>query len=306
MATLERLLNLTAALLATGVPLTAEEIRERIPDYPEGDAAFHRAFERDKAALRGMGIPLSIEPVPGRMPAVDGYRISKDRYELRDPGFEPEELAALHLAASAVRFDTSEAESGLLKLGGLVRTSDAPRVEVGPLPNHPALPVLFEGVTRRAPVRFVYRDTERVVDPYRLDLARGRWYLTGYDHTREAERLYRVDRIAGTATVVDGPTFDPPQTEVPGRRLNGWELGEGEPELARVRIDPEQAAWAVQTLGSDAVVDAPADGSVVVELAVTNREAFRSFVLGFLEHAEVLEPAALRDDVVQWLEGLAS
>ena len=44
-----------------------------------------------------------------------------------------------------------------------------------------------------------------------------------------------------------------------------------------------------------------ADGSVVVELPVTNRAAFRSFVLSFLDHAEVLEPPELRDDLVAWL-----
>ena len=44
------------------------------------------------------------------------------------------------------------------------------------------------------------------------------------------------------------------------------------------------------------------DGSVVVELAVTNRDAFRSFVLGLLDHAEVLAPPELRADVVDWLE----
>ena len=47
------------------------------------------------------------------------------------------------------------------------------------------------------------------------------------------------------------------------------------------------------------------DGSVVVELTVTNRDAFRSFVLGFLEHAEVLGPPELRDELVAWLGALA-
>jgi len=48
-------------------------------------------------------------------------------------------------------------------------------------------------------------------------------------------------------------------------------------------------------------VEEDADGSVVVELPVTNRAAFRSFVLSFLEHAEILDPPELRDDLVAWL-----
>jgi predicted DNA-binding transcriptional regulator YafY len=58
-------------------------------------------------------------------------------------------------------------------------------------------------------------------------------------------------------------------------------------------------------LGPDAVVEEHDDGSIVVELAVTHDDGFRSFLLGFLDHAEVLAPAELRADVVAWLEELA-
>jgi proteasome accessory factor B len=40
----------------------------------------------------------------------------------------------------------------------------------------------------------------------------------------------------------------------------------------------------------------------VVTMTVTNRDNFRSFVLTFLDHAEVLEPADLRAEIVAWLE----
>jgi predicted DNA-binding transcriptional regulator YafY len=41
---------------------------------------------------------------------------------------------------------------------------------------------------------------------------------------------------------------------------------------------------------------------VVLAVSVTNRPAFRSFVLGFLDHAQVLGPAELRAEMVEWLE----
>ncbi|MSW92769.1 MAG: DNA-binding transcriptional regulator, partial [Actinobacteria bacterium] len=65
---LERLLNLTAALLATARPLTAEQLRGRLEGYPDADASFRRAFERDKDDLRQMGIPITIAEVPGSDP----------------------------------------------------------------------------------------------------------------------------------------------------------------------------------------------------------------------------------------------
>jgi proteasome accessory factor B len=134
-----------------------------------------------------------------------------------------------------------------------------------------------------------------------LEFQRGRWYLTGYDHLRDEERNYRLDRVEGRATPVDGPSFDPPSASAPGGARGAWELGAEEPVRARLRIDASQAGWALQHVGPDRVVEEAGDGSVVVELPVTNRAAFRSFVLSFLEHAEILEPRELRDDLIAWL-----
>lgn len=298
---LERLLNLTALLLDARRPLTAEQIQRQL-EYPEDRVAFRRAFERDKDELRTMGIPLRVERVPGVIPEVDGYRIPREEYALRDPGLTTEELAALHLAASAVQVEGLPATEGLLKLGGLVTEGGRDLgVHVAPLPADPNLARLFGAVSSRTPVRLRYHDQERTIDPYRLEFQRGRWYLTGYDHLRGAERNYRLDRIEGDVTLTDEPAFDPPTTTEPGRARGAWELGAEEPVRARVRIDGPQAGWAVQHVGPDHVVQEDSGGSVVVELPVTNRAAFRSFVLSFLEHAEVLEPPELRDELIAWL-----
>jgi predicted DNA-binding transcriptional regulator YafY len=58
-------------------------------------------------------------------------------------------------------------------------------------------------------------------------------------------------------------------------------------------------------VGREKIVEEREDGSVVLELAVTNLDGFRTFVLGFLEHAEVLGPNAVRADIVRWLEFVA-
>jgi len=301
---LERLLNLTALLLDTPRPLTAEQIRDRLEAYPDDQASFRRAFERDKAELRAMGIPIEVSDLTDHMPAVEGYRIPRDEYALRDPGLEPDELAALHLAASAVQVEGVSATAGLLKLGGLVGAGQDLGVHVAPLPADPNLPRLFAAVAGRHPVTFGYRGEARTVDPYRLEFQRGRWYLTGYDHGRDDERNFRLDRMEGEVAGTDGPRFEPPSTAVPGQARGAWELGGEPPVQARLRIDGPGARWAVQHLGPDKVLQ-QLDDAVVVELPVTNRAAFRSFVLSFLEHAEVLEPDELRDEVVAWLEAQA-
>ncbi|HEX2382322.1 MAG TPA: WYL domain-containing protein [Acidimicrobiales bacterium] len=305
-AKLERLLNLTAALLETPRPLTADEIADRIFGYPEDKVAFRRAFERDKDALREMGIPIVMTELTGADPPQTGYRIPKDQYYIRDPGLEPDELAALHLAASAIRLEGVEGTAGLWKLGGVVpqTTSSAPAT-VAAIPVDDRLVELFGAVGDRRQVTFTYRDEQRAVDPYRLDFHRGRWYVTGYDHGRADERVFRLDRIGGEVEAGTARSFEPPSVAVPGARAEPWQLGEGEPVRARVLVEADQAAIAIGIVGPEAVAEQRSDGSIVVELPVSNPDGFRAFVVGFLDHAEVLGPAELRGDLVDWLRAIA-
>lgn len=305
---LERLLNLTALLLDTERPISAESIQAQISSYPRDLASFRRAFERDKDELRSMGIPLRVEKVPGTMPAVDGYRIPRGEYSLRDPGLDTAELAALHLAASAVQVEGLPATDGLLKLGGIVTdpTGADLGVHIAPLPADPNLALLFAAVADRTPVALRYSGEQRIVNPHRLEFQRGRWYLTGFDRLRGAERNYRLDRIEGLVEVTALEPFSAPVDTSLGQARGAWELGDETPVRAVVRIDGPQVRWVVQHVGPDHILpgardDGP-DGEVVVELPVTNRAALRSFVLSFLEHAELLEPAALRAELVEWLE----
>ena len=79
---------------------------------------------------------------------------------------------------------------------------------------------------------------------------------------------------------------------------------------AHLWIDPIVAPEVVRDLDEDdeddaEVVERRDDGSVVVAYRVTNPDGFRSYVLGYLEHVEVLSPPALRADLVAWLDALA-
>lgn len=302
MSRLERLLNLTAALLTASKPLLASEIRERVPGYPEGSdkAAFRRAFERDKDALREMGIPVDLVDVPHGDGNEQGYLIRREAYALRDPGLDADEQAAVQLAIAGVQLDGLPGTEAMWKLGGASEVSG--ETTIAALPLQPQLTPLFQAVAERSPVTFAYRGERRTVDPYRLSFGRGRWYLDGFDHAREADRQFRLDRIEGDVEVGTPGSFER-GTELDDPDAPPWQIGDEAPVEAKVRIDRDQAPWAVDRLGGDTTVED--DGSVVVTLTVTNRDAFRSFVLGFLEHAEVLEPAELRDDIVEWVGSLA-
>ena len=72
---------------------------------------FRRAFERDKDELRRIGIPIDTVTAQHHEQLVAAYTIRKEAYDLPDPKLTPEELAALHLAATSVRLEGSTRRS---------------------------------------------------------------------------------------------------------------------------------------------------------------------------------------------------
>jgi predicted DNA-binding transcriptional regulator YafY len=98
--------------------------------------------------------------------------------------------------------------------------------------------------------------------------------------------------------------FRPPDEESLAQVPDPWQLVDSEPVVARVAIGGPQVALARRVLGEGAVVE-EGDTETVFELEVTHVDGFRSFVLGFLEHAEVREPPELRTAVRDWLEAMA-
>jgi predicted DNA-binding transcriptional regulator YafY len=302
---LERLVNLTATLLDTRRPITLDEIAERLePGYPDDKVARRRQFERDKETLRELGIPITVE-TPDGFGSDQAYRIRAADYYLPDLGLSDAELAALHVAVTAVRVEGDDARDALQKLGGITgEAADAPLADV---PGAQALAPLFQAVSAHTPVTFDYRGERRTLHPYGVVLRWGHWYVVGQDQDRDAPRAFRVDRIDGDLDLGAAGSFDPPTGVDPGDlvRADPMTYGEDQPVDARVLVDPPRAAWVVDQLGEDAVVERRPDGAVIVGLPVVNRAAFRGWVLNLLDHAEVLGPPELRDDVVRWLDTIA-
>lgn len=303
---LERLVNLTATLLETRRALTLDELSERVePRYPEEKASRRRQFERDKETLRELGIPIRVESVDG-FGSEQAYRIHPDDYYLPELELTEAELAALHVAVTAVRLEGDAGREGLAKLGGLAgEGADSPLAQ---LDVTPGLAVLFDAVSRHAAVTFAYRGDERRLDPYGVVLRFGHWYVVGHDHDRDAPRAFRVDRIDGEPELGPGGSFTPPEGVDPADfvRADPLTYGEDQPVDAHVLVDAPRAGWVVDQLGEEAVLERRPDGAVVVSLPVVNRGAFRAWVIDLLDHAEVLSPPELRADMVAWLDAVAA
>jgi len=299
----ERLVNLMGTLLQTRIPLTIEEIRTTVSGYGdiENFDSFRRTFERDKLDLKEMGAEVVLLNVDFGEAGQQGYRILPQDHYLADPGLEPDELAALQLAIETVRLDQETASLGLRHLGGREMTAVSTDLDAD-LPNSPHLGAATDAVRRQRTLGFRYGGVDRVVEPYRVGLIDGRWYLGGWDRLRDAHRTFRVDRIEGALTVGNDHEFEPP--EVANQlRLDPWRFGDGEPVRTSVHFDRGHVERAMAEFGSGTVWTLQDDGGVVGELDVTSPDAFRSVVLSFGDHAEVTDPPEVRADIIGFLTG---
>lgn len=297
-AKVERLVNLTVALLETRRPMTFDEIRRRTRYYQQDDhESARRMFERDKDDLRRLGIPVEARSLDA-FDAETGYTIDRRSYELPDVDLSSEEVAALSLA---LRLTGDEgARLGLTKLAarapdpvglGVAVQADV-AVGEGPFDD------LAEPLVTCQAVRFAYRRrdgsaSERVVDPYALVQRRGAWYLVGRDHTRDAVRAFRLDRLASRLRPVGEPSaFQRPADFDPSPHVDGPAEDEVDVELA---VSPD-VRWEVELRGGERTGEEHG-GWPVYRLRSAGPARTATWLLGLGDEAVVLGPETVRAEV---------
>jgi proteasome accessory factor B len=314
----ERLVNLVIALLGTRQFLTAARIRATVPGYEaddgsaRADEAFKRMFERDKAELREMGVPLET----GRTSVFDtedGYRIARADYELPEITLTGEEAAAVGLALrlwESARL-AGAAQSALVKL-------KAAGVDVDPgrgLPLQPRLDAgeesfeaCYAAARDRRALEFDYRrpdedaPTRRHVQPWGVVAWHGRWYLGGLDLDRQRPRVFRLSRIVGTPQAVGAAgAFEPPD-DVDLTTMVAGQFS-GEEHLVLVRARPGTAIG----LRRHATSLGPGeDGDDRLELRTTEPWALAGRLAAYGADVLVESPAEVRDAVIAHLARLAA
>ena len=328
----ERLVNLVICLLSTRRFLTAAQIAATVPGYdhdpndPKDHEAFQRKFERDKAELRDLGIPLETG-ASSAFEAEPGYRITRRDYALPDIPLGPDEAAAVGIAARLWRHAglAEAASSGLAKLRAAGIDVD-PQATLGVEPVvtvDAAFAPLTTATRNRQAVTFDYRvpeadrATRRRLQPWGVVCWRGRWYVVGYDLDRQAERCFRLSRMV-SAVRREGPTGAyelPEKLDLISYVAHSYSHPE-HTKRATLLVSPGRAAgvrrWAESVTPSDPPVPdagAPAGsgpdtgsrrGDVVV-IGYSDPYGFASWIVGYGADVEVVEPAEVRDAVIDHL-----
>lgn len=208
---IERLINLTIALLATKRFLTKSEIFRSVDGYEGSDETKERMFERDKDDLRTLGITIEVGGFDPVFEDEAGYRIKPEGYSLDLGQITGTEIALLSLAAEAWRGAALDdaAHSALTKLRSMGVESDldaipsiAPRLST----PHVDFQSIIAAISERRTISFAYlsptlRPEDRTIAPFAIATRGSHWYLAGNDLTKSALRTFRLDRIDGEITI---------------------------------------------------------------------------------------------------------
>jgi proteasome accessory factor B len=304
---IERLINLTIALLATKRYLTKSEIFKSVEGYEGTPETKERMFERDKDDLRSLGIEIEVGSFDPLFNDEAGYRIKQEKYQFELGDISATEVSLLSLAAQAWQ-DASfgdVAQKVLLKLRSIGIPSDELSIpgNVHKLNDGGQdLSLITRAIANAQLLTFSYIDSTlrinlRKIVPIALSTRNGFWYLSGVDQEVQEIRTFRVDRISGAIESSVGPAdFETPTGFDPSKAFS--ESQRNEFALIDVRVGKAASlralAISTQSLGEWDQVKIP----------ILNLDSLCSMVLWHGPDAYVQEPPVLRDLVIGYLEAL--
>ena len=188
---IERLINLTIALLATKRYLTKSEIFSSVDGYEGSPETKERMFERDKDDLRSLGIEIEVGSFDPLFNDEAGYKIKQETYQFELGDISPTEVSLLSLAADAWQEASfgDAAQKALLKLRSIGIASDEISIpgSVQKLNDSGQdLSLITKAIAQSQLLNFSYLDSSlktvaRKVVPIALSTRSGFWYLSGVD-----------------------------------------------------------------------------------------------------------------------------
>ncbi len=320
-----RQLSLISYLMAERRPVTALEIRRDVEGYSGmNEDAFARRFYADRSELESLRIQLTVDRPADGAAEQENYSLRPENFHLPAIEFTDEELAALQTSLQLLDGEFAYAEPLRLALQQItwgrpspLRAPEQQSVVLGITASAGGhelsvrLAKIETAIFRNKTITFDYytmaRDEtdSRRVDPYHLLFQGGEFYLLGYAHEREAIRVFRLTRIRGKVSYATKAEHDfrRPADFDPRAYANRaeWQLGD-EVGVAEVLIS-ERIAWQIERHFGRYGEFTPADGrgwsegDRLLNTSYSNARMLVSWVLGLGEHARLLGPPELVEEL---------
>ena len=306
---IERLINLTIALLATKRYLTKSEIFDSVDGYEGTPETKERMFERDKDDLRSLGIEIEVGSFDPLFNDEAGYKIKQEKYQFELGDISSTEVSLLSLAAEAWQEASfgDVAQKALLKLRSIGIASDEISIpgSVQKLNDGGQdLSLITKAIAQSQLLIFSYLDSSmktvtRKIVPIALSTRSGFWYLSGVDQDVQEMRTFRIDRIQGQISATAGPTdFEAPLGFDSNTALSHSPTTEIAVIDVRVGKGTSLRALAISTksLGEWDQIRVP----------IFNLDSLCSLILWHGLDAMVKEPTDLRERVIENLQALVN
>jgi predicted DNA-binding transcriptional regulator YafY len=148
------------------------------------------------------------------------------------------------------------------------------------------------------------KEDQRQVDPYRLTVFDGGFYLVGYCHVRKTERIFAVERIRELKMLAMHFTVRP-GFNAEEYLKHAWGIIKGEMVSVKVFFSRSVARYIRDRRWhpSQKLRELP-DGRLEMTLRVADTLEVRRWLLGYGAEVEVLEPPRLREVVQHEAEAL--
>jgi predicted DNA-binding transcriptional regulator YafY len=290
-------------------------------DLAEEHDVTERTIRRDIEALQEAGFPLYDERGEGRKVwrLVDGYK------QRLSQTFTLSELAALYFGRNLISFlggapFAQDLESAFAKitealparsLPYLSRIQDLFAARPDPWKDYSqkqdVIAALVDATLHQRQARIDYfsfnskRTKAYTVDPYRVVYYHGGLYLYARAHEYGEVRTFAVERISRIEVLEAGFEL-PPDFNVAEYARSAFGIAGGKPVAVELSFDAEMAGYIRERVWheSQTLAERP-DGSVLLGMSVAPSWELKSWIKGFVPHVRVLQPAALRDEVVREL-----
>jgi proteasome accessory factor BC len=324
-----RQLSLISYLMAERRPVTALEIRRDVEGYSAmNEDAFARRFYADRAELESLGIQLTVDRPADAAAEQESYSLRSESFHLPAIEFTDEELAALQTALHLLDGEFAYAEPLRLALQQITWGRPSPlrapeqqrsvalgiTASAGGHELSARLAKVETAIFRQKTITFDYYTMERDevgarrVDPYHLLFQGGEFYLLGRAHERKAIRVFRLSRIRGKVAYATKAEHDfrRPADFDPRAYANRaeWQLGE-QRGTAEILLS-ERIAWQIERhfgrYGEIHPVEEEGSGDRIFLTAYAVPRMLVSWVLGLGEHARLLGPPELAEELARRME----
>ena len=303
---IERLINLTIALLATKRYLTKSEIFRTVEGYEGSPETKERMFERDKDDLRTLGIQIEVGSFDPLFADEAGYRIHSESYQLDLGDISSTEISLLSLAAQAWEGAAlaDVAQSAILKLNSIgipADSLDLPAISPKLSNSSEDLKVVTAAISQADFLTFSYIGAdlsvqERMVIPFSLSTKSGFWYITAVDQDVQEVRTFRLDRIQGAIEIKENSD----QFELPSE-LVANPLEAQMPE-GYATLDVRKGKCHSLRIQATSLIDLGEWDQIKVP--IYGYDAMTAQILWHGEDVFVQEPLVLRESVIKNLEAL--